>query len=125
MGTKSTADKLPKIFYVNWFRKNQDGKWLWPGYGENSRVLKWIFERTSGEGKAVETEIGYMPTIDAIDRSNLKDVTDSDMAELIKVNKDEWMTELKSIKENYSKFGDRIPKELISELSSMEKRFSK
>ena len=70
-GTKTDPEKLPKIFYVNWFRKDKDGNWLWPGFGENSRVLKWIFERVSGKGKAVETPIGYMPTPDAIDTTGL------------------------------------------------------
>ncbi len=121
IGTQADAAKLPKIFYVNWFRKTADGKWLWPGYGENSRVLKWIFERVSGEGKAVETSIGYMPTEDAIDRSGL-DVSQSDMKELLKVNKEEWMKEIASIREHYKKFGDKLPKELTDELNALEKR---
>lgn len=121
IGTQADAAKLPKIFYVNWFRKTADGKWLWPGYGENSRVLKWIFERVTGEGKAVETSIGYMPTEDAIDRSGL-DVSESDMKELLKVNKEEWMKEIASIREHYKKFGDKLPKELMDELNALEKR---
>ena len=121
IGTKTSTDKLPKIFYVNWFRKTTDGKWLWPGYGENSRVLKWVFERVSGEGKAVETPIGYMPTIDAIDRSGL-DVSEADMNELLKVNKDEWLKEVSSIREYYTKFGDKLPKELAGQLDELEKR---
>jgi len=115
-------DKLPKIFYVNWFRKDENGKWLWPGFGENSRVLKWIVERVSGKGKAVETPIGYMPTIDAIDRTGLDDVSDADMEELLKVDKDLWLKEVASIKEHYAKFGDRVPKELVAELEALEKR---
>ncbi len=121
IGTQADAAKLPKIFYVNWFRKTADGKWLWPGYGENSRVLKWIFERVSGEGKAVETSIGYMPTEDAIDRSGL-DVNEADMKELLKVNKEEWIKEIVSIREHYKKFGDKLPKELNDELNALEKR---
>ncbi len=121
VGAKSSADKLPKIFYVNWFRKTADGKWLWPGYGENSRVLKWVFERVTGEGKAVETPIGYMPSIDAIDRTGL-DVSEADMAELLKVNKDEWLKEVVSIREHYTKFGDHLPKELSNQLDALEKR---
>jgi len=81
VGSKSTADKLPKIFYVNWFRKDESGKWLWPGFGENSRVLKWVVERVSGKGEAVKTAIGYMPTESAIDTNGL-DVSAADMAEL-------------------------------------------
>ena len=121
IGTKSTADKLPKIFYVNWFRKDENGKWLWPGFGENSRVLKWVVERVSGEGKAVKTPIGYMPTADAIDRGGL-DVSDSDMAELLKVKKDEWLKEVASIKEHYAKYGESLPKEMSAQLAALEKR---
>ncbi len=120
-GAKTDADKLPKIFYVNWFRKTKDGKWLWPGYGENSRVLKWIFEQISGEGKAEKTAIGYMPTVDAIDRNGLN-VSEADMAELLKVNKEEWLKEVASIREHYSKFGSKLPKELNAQLDALEKR---
>lgn len=121
IGTKSSADKLPKIFYVNWFRKDEKGKWLWPGYGENSRVLKWIVERVLGTGKAVKTPIGYMPAEEAIDRSGL-DVSDAEMAELLKVKKDEWLKEVASIKEHYEKFGESLPKEMASQLAALEKR---
>ncbi len=121
IGTKSSPDKLPKIFYVNWFRKDKDGKWLWPGFGENSRVLKWIVERVSGEGKAVETPIGYMPTADAIDTEGL-DVSEADMAELLKVNNDEWLKEVASIKEHYAKYGESMPQELHDQLAALEKR---
>lgn len=121
IGAKADPAKLPKIFYVNWFRKTKDGKWLWPGYGENSRVLKWIFEQVSGEGKAQKTPIGYMPTIDAIDRSGL-DVSDADMAELLKVDKEEWLNEVASIREHYAKFGSKLPQELNAQLDALEKR---
>lgn len=121
IGTKSDADKLPKIFYVNWFRKDENGKWLWPGYGDNSRVLKWIVERVSGEGKVVKTPIGYMPASDAIDTNGL-DISNADMAELLKVNKEDWIKEVASIKEHYVKFGDKLPEELIAQLGALEKR---
>ena len=123
IGTKTDADKLPKIFYVNWFRKDANGKWLWPGFGENSRVLKWIVERVNGVGKAVSTAIGYMPTPDAIDVEGLK-VSKEDMEELLKVNKDEWLKEVASIREHYAKFGDRLPKELVAQLDALEKRLN-
>lgn len=122
IGEKSSEDKLPKIFYVNWFRKDQDGKWLWPGFGDNSRVLKWIFERTSGDGKAVKTPIGYMPTEDALDLTGLDSVSDADMKELLKVDKEEWLNEVASIKEHYAKFGDMLPKELMAQLEALEGR---
>jgi phosphoenolpyruvate carboxykinase (GTP) len=121
IGAKTGADKLPKIFYVNWFRKTKDGKWLWPGYGENSRVLKWIFEQVSGEGQAVKTPIGYMPTLDAIDRSGLN-VSEADMVELLKVDSEEWRKEVASIREHYAKFGSKLPQELVAQLDELEKR---
>ncbi|NLD93018.1 MAG: phosphoenolpyruvate carboxykinase (GTP) [Fibrobacter sp.] len=124
IGQKSTADKLPKIFFVNWFRKTKEGKWLWPGYGENSRVLKWVFERASGEGKAQESAIGYLPTEDAIDTAGLN-VSAEDMKELLKINKAEWLTEIETIKEHYAKFGNRIPKELNDELAALVARLNK
>ncbi len=123
IGTKTSADKLPKIFYVNWFRKTKEGKWLWPGYGENSRVLKWVCERVSGKGKAVETPIGFMPTADAIDVSGTK-VSATDMGELLAVDKSEWLNEVTSIKEHYARFGSKLPKELADELAALEKRLS-
>ena len=121
IGTRTSADKLPKIFYVNWFRKDEKGKWLWPGFGENSRVLKWVVERVSGEGKAVKTAIGYMPTADAIDTNGL-DISESEMAELLKVNKEDWMKEVASIREHYTKFGSKLPKELAAQIDALEKR---
>jgi phosphoenolpyruvate carboxykinase (GTP) len=124
MGKKTDANKLPRIFYVNWFRKTSDGKWLWPGYGENSRVLKWIFDRIEGTGKAVETPIGYVPAPGAIDISGLN-VSDADMAELLKVDTNDWLKEVESIKKHYSQFGDRLPQGLKDELAALEKRLLK
>ena len=121
IGQKTTADKLPKIFYVNWFRKSDDGKWLWPGYGENSRVLKWIFERTEDKGKTVKTPIGYLPSPDAIDTKGIS-ISSSEMAELLKVDAREWKKELEGIKEHYQRFGSRLPSELRDELAGLEKR---
>lgn len=118
---KTSADKLPKIFYVNWFRKDKDGNWLWPGFGENSRVLKWIFERVSGKGQAVETPIGYMPTPDAIDTDGL-DVSEEAMNELLSVNKEEWLDEVASIREYYKIYGDKLPEELERQLNALEER---
>jgi phosphoenolpyruvate carboxykinase (GTP) len=114
---------LPKIFYVNWFRKDKAGKWLWPGFGENSRVLKWIFERAEGAGKANKTAIGYMPTEDALDVDGL-DVSAKDMHELLNLSKEEWQAEVESIKEHYSKYG-RMPAELVNQLKALEERVNK
>jgi len=122
MGEKSSEDKLPKIFYVNWFRKDENGKFLWPGFGENSRVLKWIFERVSGKGEAVKTPIGYMPTVDAIDITGLEGVTREDMEELLKVNREEWLQEVASIREHYEKFEGKLPEEMYRQLDALENR---
>jgi len=121
IGTKTEAEKLPKIFYVNWFRKDEKGRWLWPGFGENSRVLKWIVERVNGEGKAVKTPIGYMPTVDAIDIEGL-DVPTEDMKELLRVDKEGWLREVESIKQHYANYGNKLPKELIEQLHALEER---
>ena len=121
IGRSADPAKLPKIFYVNWFRKTKEGKWLWPGYGENSRVLKWIFERTEGAGGSVETPIGHLPTPDAIDRKGLS-VSASDMQQLVEVDRDAWLSELDGIRQHYAKFGDRMPQELRDELKTLEER---
>ena len=121
MGQKTDADKLPRIFYVNWFRKDAEGGWLWPGFGENSRVLKWIVERISGKGDAVETAIGYLPTEGAIDTSGL-DVTEQQMAELLNVDTEEWLNEIQSIREHYERFEDTLPQALADELEALETR---
>jgi phosphoenolpyruvate carboxykinase (GTP) len=120
---KGFADKLPKIFFVNWFRKNSDDKFIWPGYGENSRVLAWIFDRCDGKGKAVDTPIGALPTADAIERP--AGVSESDMSELLTVDIDGWKKEIDDVRKNhYPKFGDRLPAELKNELEAIEKRLN-
>lgn len=123
IGKQTTPDKLPKIYYVNWFRKNAKGKFIWPGYGDNSRVLKWIVERIAGTGKAVNTPIGNIPTLDAIDISGLS-VSTEDMEELLKVDKEGWLAEIESIKANYESYGDRLPAELAEELAKLEKKLA-
>ena len=121
MGAGSDAAKLPRIYYVNWFRKGSDGRFLWPGYGDNSRVLKWIFERVSGTGKAVDTPIGRLPAPGAIDSGGLR-VSDADMTELTRADIEAWIAELPSIRAHYEKFGDKLPKGLREELVALEKR---
>lgn len=121
MGKSTDASKLPKIFYVNWFRKDADGGWLWPGFGENSRVLKWIVERVTGKAAAVETPIGYLPAPGAIDTDGL-DVTEEQMAELLNVDVEEWLNEIDSIREHYARFGERLPAVLSEELAALEAR---
>ncbi len=121
VGKNSDESKLPKIYYVNWFRKDESGRWLWPGFGENSRVLKWIFDRVDGNVDAVKTAIGYMPTVDGIDIDGL-DVSKDDMAELLHVNKKEWLEEAADVRENYKIYGDKLPATLARELDSLEAR---
>ena len=114
-------DKLPRIFYVNWFRKTADGRFLWPGFGENSRVLEWVFERCAGRGEAVETPIGYLPAAGAIDTEGL-DVSEEDMAELLRVDTDEWRNEVPLIEEYFAQFGDRLPVAVTDQLEGLRKR---
>ena len=121
IGRSADPEKLPKIFYVNWFRKDEDGTWLWPGYGENSRVLEWVFERVSGEGDAVETPIGFLPAPGAIDIDGL-DVSEADMAKLLTVDAGDWRAEVPLIRDYYATFGDKVPAELVAEVDSLEQR---
>ena len=113
--------KMPEIFYVNWFRKNADGKWLWPGYGENSRVLKWVVERCAGTADAVETPIGYLPTPSALDLTGL-DIPAADLDELLRVDVAGWLAEIPLIREHYAQFGQELPAQLTKELDALEKR---
>ena len=115
------GDKMPKIFYVNWFRKSPEGKFLWPGFAENSRVLKWIFDRCNGTADAVDTPIGKVPADGALDTKGL-DVDDADMKELLRVDTEGWKAEIPSIKEHYQSFGDKLPSGLKEELGALEKR---
>src|SRR5579863_5300268 len=115
--------KLPKIFYVNWFRKGDDGRWLWPGYGENSRVLEWVFERSAGRGDAVETPIGFVPTPTALDVEGLN-VTAADMTELLTVHRHEWSEEVPLIREHFAQFGHDLPTKLHDEVDRLESQLA-
>jgi phosphoenolpyruvate carboxykinase (GTP) len=123
MGTRSNAAKLPKIFYVNWFRQDKKGNFLWPGYGENSRVLKWIFERCDRKVHAKDTPIGRIPEVEDLDTSSLKMASDS-VAELLNVDIEEWKAEVPQIREYFALFGDRLPEGLRVELDALEQRLS-
>ena len=116
--------KLPKIFNVNWFRKGPDGKFLWPGYGDNIRVLKWIFERAEGTAGAVETPIGLVPVKGAIDIDGLSGVADK-MDDILKVDKTEWLDECDLIAEHQRIFGDRLPKEMAEQFENLKTRLKK
>ncbi len=116
VGDAMSPGSLPRLYYVNWFRKGADGRFLWPGYGENSRVLRWIFERCEGQAATEETPIGLVP------RSLGTDGLDVDLAELLKVDREEWRAEVESIEEHYAVFGDHLPKALIAELDDLRSR---
>jgi phosphoenolpyruvate carboxykinase (GTP) len=121
LGAGADASKLPGIYYVNWFRKGRDGSFLWPGYGENSRVLKWIFERVTGTGKAQETPIGRLPLAGALDMGGLS-VPDQNLATLLEVDVEGWTAELPSIRKHLDSFGDRLPAALNDEFKALERR---
>jgi len=111
----------PRIYHVNWFRVDDKGKFLWPGFGDNLRVLEWIIKRCDGQADAQKTPIGYLPFKNDLDLEGL-DITDKEMEELLKVDKTEWNAEAEDIKSFYDKFGDRIPSRMLEELDSLKKR---
>jgi phosphoenolpyruvate carboxykinase (GTP) len=123
VGATHDESKLPKLFYVNWFRKDADGKFLWPGYGENSRVLAWIFERCSDNASARDTAIGRLPTPDALPTEGLE-LAPGALDALLSVDEQEWRAELPLIEEHYATFGDRLPSALHDELDALAKRLT-
>jgi phosphoenolpyruvate carboxykinase (GTP) len=123
MGRAMDAAAHPKIFYVNWFRKDAGGQYLWPGFGENARVLKWIYERTENVGAADATPIGYLPSPHALDISGLK-ITDDALRELLQVDVAGWLSEAASIADFYKTLGDRLPRELKQELDGLQARLA-
>jgi phosphoenolpyruvate carboxykinase (GTP) len=123
IGREHDRSKLPRIFYVNWFRKAADGHFLWPGYGENSRVLEWVFRRCEGSVPAVDTPIGRLPAQDSLDLDGIE-LAAEDVAELLGVDAAEWRLELSSIREHLSTFGAQLPDELLSQLAALEARLA-
>ncbi|MCI8501968.1 MAG: phosphoenolpyruvate carboxykinase (GTP) [Oscillospiraceae bacterium] len=121
---KKLGDKAPKIFNVNWFRTDDEGHFIWPGFGDNMRVLMWILDRCDGKADAVETPIGYEPKPEDINIEGLDIGTDV-VADLLSVDKDLWKEEAAGIREFYAQFGDRLPKELVKELEGLEERLGK
>jgi phosphoenolpyruvate carboxykinase (GTP) len=120
MGERPGAD-LPRIFYVNWFRKDEAGNFLWPGFGENARVLKWVFERCAGRADAVETPIGRTPADGALDLDGL-DLASGQLAELLRIDEEGWRAELPLIARHFEQFGDRLPADLRAELEALQQR---
>ena len=115
--------KLPELFWVNWFRRGEDGSFLWPGFGDNSRVLKWVLERVAGEGDATETPIGLVPTADALDLDGL-DIDDDVLDELLSVDAESWRQEIPLIEGQFEFIGERLPERLRDQLGDLEKRLS-
>jgi phosphoenolpyruvate carboxykinase (GTP) len=121
MGKENDEAKMPRIFYVNWFRRNDEGGFLWPGFGENSRVLKWVIDRMEGQAAAVETPIGHVPAPGSLDIDGL-DVTEEDLAKALSVDVEEWKKEIPEITEWFEKFGDELPAVLWTELDGLKAR---
>jgi phosphoenolpyruvate carboxykinase (GTP) len=121
MGAQADAARLPKIFYVNWFRQDESGRYLWPGYGENSRVLRWIFERCDKRVHAKETPIGRVPEVADIDTRGL-DIRNPQVEELLRVDVDGWLAEVPLIREHFAQFGSHLPPEMSAEVDGLEKR---
>jgi phosphoenolpyruvate carboxykinase (GTP) len=122
MGDK-LKNKAPRIFYVNWFRKTPEGRWLWPGFGENSRVLKWMCERVEGKVDAVKTPIGLLPAIDDLDMKGLS-ISAQDIKDLLKVDMDAWRAEIPDIEKHFAQFGDRLPDRLKKQFEALKGRLA-
>ena len=123
IGSKGQKDKLPQIFFVNWFRRDEDGRFLWPGYGENSRVLKWVFDRVNGASNAVRTPIGYLPSPADIDTNGL-DVDSGDMDTILSVDVTGWREALPQIRDHYAQFGAKLPARLADALDNLDQELA-
>ncbi|MCD9624974.1 phosphoenolpyruvate carboxykinase (GTP) [Rhabdothermincola salaria] len=123
IGQATDAENLPKLFWVNWFRKDDDGAFMWPGFGENSRVLKWIVERLEGRADAVDTAIGRVPTVESLDTTGL-DLDEATLATLLSVDNEAWRQEIPQIEDHFEKLGERLPDEMRDELRELEKRLA-
>jgi phosphoenolpyruvate carboxykinase (GTP) len=123
VGAATKSENLPKIFFVNWFRRDEDGRFMWPGYGENSRVLKWIFDRVDGKANATKTAIGYLPSPADIDITGL-DVSAADMNALLSIDSDGWKSALPQMRDHYAQFGAKLPAPLTTALNELESSLS-
>jgi phosphoenolpyruvate carboxykinase (GTP) len=120
MGAATQSENLPKIFFVNWFRRDEDGRFLWPGFGENSRVLKWIFDRIDGKASAEKTPIGYLPTAGDLDTNGL-DIDNSDLEKLLSVDAAGWKQAIPQIRDHFAQFGPKLPSALVDKLNELDK----
>ena len=123
VGTKTDKEKLPQIFFVNWFRRDEAGNFMWPGYGENSRVLKWVFDRLNGTAEAKQTPIGYLPTTDSLDTNGLH-INAQDLEAITSVDVPGWREAVPQIRDHYAAFGYRLPSELATALDALESSLS-
>ncbi len=123
IGASTKSENLPKIFFVNWFRRDEDGRFLWPGYGENSRVLKWIFDRVDGKGAATKTSIGYLPGPNDIDTAGLN-IAINDLEEILSVDEKGWKEALPQIRDHFAQFGAKLPQQLVKSLDELEASLS-
>jgi phosphoenolpyruvate carboxykinase (GTP) len=119
IGKQTDPNQLPKIFFVNWFRRDDDGRFLWPGFGDNSRVLKWVFERVDGGSEAIDTPIGRLPTRAALDTTGL-DIDEADLEAILSVDAEGWKAAIPQIREHYAQFGDKLPAQLQMAVDSLE-----
>ena len=126
MGKKADPPAvLPKIFYVNWFRKDlESGRFLWPGFGENSRVLEWVFRRCDDDAEARDTPIGRVPTAESLNTEGLG-LGDDELEQILAVDAEQWKTEIAPIREFFDKFGERLPREVAAQLDALEERLNK
>src|SRR5690606_14019582 len=124
MGEKADAAKLPRVFFVNWFRKDQDGRFIWPGFGDNVRVLKWITQRLEGEAEAVDTPVGRVPTAEALDLDGVE-LTQAQMDALLDVDPEVWSEEAGLIPAFFETFGDRLPDALWRQHQALTKRLDR
>ncbi len=121
IGASADPDKLPRMFWVNWFRKDEDGKFLWPGFGENCRVLKWVLERVAGQGEITETAIGNVPSVHGLDLEGIE-ISEDQLNELLSVDNSEWFEEIPLIEDHFSFIGERLPDSLTAELEELKTR---
>ena len=121
IGKATDPSKLPRIFFVNWFRRDEDGRFLWPGFGENSRVLKWVFERVDGQADAVATPIGLLPTTEALDTDGLE-IADDDLDVLLSLDTAGWRDAVPQIRTHYAQFGADLPASLTVALDTLDAR---
>ena len=123
IGASADPDKLPRMFWVNWFRKDEDGKFLWPGFGENCRVLKWVLERVAGQGEITETAIGNVPSVHGLDLEGIE-ISEDQLNELLSVDNSEWFEEIPLIEDHFSFIGERLPDSLTAELEELKTRLN-